>query len=797
MSAKVEEKPQDMVTIEVNGQEIQAPKGSMIIEATDAHGVDVPRFCYHKKLPIAANCRMCLVEVEKAPKPLPACATPVAEGMKIYTDSPRAVAAQRGVMEFLLINHPLDCPICDQGGECELQDVSMGYGRGASRFSEGKRVVDDEDLGPLIATEMTRCIHCTRCVRFLDHIAGKRELGGMNRGEYTEISTFVEGGVHSELSGNIIDLCPVGALTNKPFRFKARAWELLAHPSVAPHDAVGSNVHLHHRRGEIMRVVPRENELVNETWIADRDRFSHQGVYSEDRLDRPMVRVDGDLRPCEWGEALDRAVMLLRDVVAKHGADQLGTLVGPTSTAEEMYLLNRLTRGLGSPNIDHRLRDGDCSDQAEAPAFPWLGQPISALEDIQAALLVGSYLRHEQPILNHRLRKATKAGARVSVINNRRYDFNYDLAEEILAGPSAQVAELAAVLQAVVTAKGGKLPEGVDALYREKPQPHHQAIAQQLVEAERATILLGNQAAANPRAALLRALASALAEQTGAVLGILPEAANSVGGWLAGAVPHREAGGDAADKVGLHAREMLAQPRQGYLLYNVEPELDCWDGRQAAAALTAAHAVVAFSSWLTPELAREADVVLPIAAFGETSGTFVNLEGRWQSFPGIGRPVGEARPGWRVLRVLGNLLELDGFEYESSEEVLRELQARVGEVTPSAAYPWVAPEPVAPRSEGLERASATPIYAVDPLVRRSAPLQQTRHAVAAEAWLAPATASRLGVEEGGRIRLGEGPVELPVRVSDEIAEGTVWVPAALRDSAALGPMNGELDVAGH
>ncbi|RLK50823.1 NADH dehydrogenase subunit G [Alkalispirillum mobile] len=797
MSAKVEDKPQDMVTIEVNGEQIQAPKGSMIIEATDARGVDVPRFCYHKKLPIAANCRMCLVEVEKAPKPLPACATPVADGMKIFTDSPRAVAAQRGVMEFLLINHPLDCPICDQGGECELQDVAMGYGRGVSRFTERKRVVDDEDLGPLISTEMTRCIHCTRCVRFLDHIAGKRELGGMNRGEYTEISTFVEGGVHSELSGNIIDLCPVGALTNKPFRFRARAWELLAHPSVAPHDAVGSNLHLHHLRGEIMRVVPRENELVNETWIADRDRYSHQGVYSEDRITRPLARVDGALREVDWQTALEQVAGLLRETVETHGPAQLGALVGPTTTAEEMYLLGRLVRGLGSRNIDHRLRDGDVSDQDQAPAFPWLGQPISALEDADAALLVGSYLRHEQPILNHRLRKATKAGATVFAINNRRYDFNYDLAEEILAGPSAQVGELAAVLQAVVTANGGTLPEGADALYPGKPDARHQAIAEQLSKAERATILLGNQANAHPQAALLRALSAELAEQTGAVLGVLPEAANTVGGYLAGAVPHREVGGVAADKAGLDARSMLAEPRKAYVLYNVEPELDCWNGQQARAALASANRVIAFSSWLTPELEREADVILPIAAFGETSGTFVNLEGRWQSFPGVGKPVGEARPGWRVLRVLGNVLELDGFDQESSDEVLHELQGAVGEVAPSNAYPWVAPKSAPAGGEGLERAGATPIYAVDPLVRRSQPLQQTSHAVAAEAWLAPATAERLGVDEGGQIRLGSEQVELPVRVSADIAEGTVWVPAALRESVAVGPMNGELEVAGH
>ncbi|MBA1148097.1 NADH-quinone oxidoreductase subunit NuoG, partial [Ectothiorhodospiraceae bacterium WFHF3C12] len=508
MNAKVEEQNPEMVTIEVDGVELQAPKGSMLIEATDKAGIDVPRFCYHSKLSIAANCRMCLVDVERAPKPLPACATPVADGMKVHTASPRARAAQKGVMEFLLINHPLDCPICDQGGECELQDLALGYGRSVSRFSERKRIVKDENLGPLIATDMTRCIHCTRCVRFLDEIAGTKELGGMGRGEHMEIGTFVQRGVHSELSGNVIDLCPVGALTNKPFRYTARAWELLSHPAVSPHDCVGSNMSLHHRGGRIMRVVPRDHEGINETWLADRDRYSHFALYGEGRLTVPMVKREGRWEEVDWEVALDAAADGLRDVVARHGAEQIATAVSPTATLEEMYLLNRLTRELGSQNIDHRLRQGDFSDQDRAPLFPYLGQPIEDLENSDATLVIGSYLRWDQPLLNHRLRKAARRGNAVMFVNPRSFDFNFEPTENLVAASQALVPELAAIASALAE-KAGQTPAGLDALLAgASVEDAHRRIAEQLAGAGRATVLVGNLVEGHPQGGALRALAA-------------------------------------------------------------------------------------------------------------------------------------------------------------------------------------------------------------------------------------------------------------------------------------------------
>ena len=378
----------DNFKIEVNGVEFEASPGQMIIEVTDAADIYVPRFCYHRKLSVAANCRMCLVEVEKAPKPLPACATPVADGMKVFTKSALAISAQKAVMEFLLINHPLDCPICDQGGECELQDIAMGYGGGISRFNERKRVVKDKDLGPLISTDMTRCIHCTRCVRFGQEIAGIQELGTIGRGENTEISTYIESSVDHELSGNIIDVCPVGALNNKPYRFSARAWEMAQFPTVSPHDCAGSNINAHVMQGKLKRVVPRVNESINETWIADRDRFSCEAVYADDRLETPMVRIEGEWRECGWDEALEVAARGLQSVDGN-----LAALVSPSATTEEGYLAARLVRHLGSGNLDHRLRRRDFRQQNLDPVFPWLGMPIEDVEQLQSILVVGSNLR--------------------------------------------------------------------------------------------------------------------------------------------------------------------------------------------------------------------------------------------------------------------------------------------------------------------------------------------------------------------------------------------------------------------
>lgn len=786
----------DLVTITVDGVEMQVPKGAMIIEATDAARIDVPRFCYHKKLSIAASCRMCLVEVEQggrpAPKPLPACATPVADGMKVYTSSPKAIAAQRGVMEFLLINHPLDCPVCDQGGECELQDLALGYGRSVSRFSERKRVFEDEDLGPLIATAMTRCIHCTRCVRFLHEIGGQRELGAVGRGEHTKITTYIEGGVHSELSGNIIDLCPVGALTDKPYQFSARAWELLARPTISPHDAVGTNLSAHYLRGKIKRVVPRENEEINECWIADRDRFGFYGIYSEQRLNRPMIKQDGQWREVDWETALTTAAEALRKITSD-SPEQLGALVSPNATTEEMYLLGKLVRGLGSRNIDHRLRQGDFSDQAALGSYPYLGRPIAELERLQAALLIGADLRAQAPLLNLRLRKASLRGGSIHYLNPLRLDLNFRAEQHVVPAPTMPT-ELALVAQALAELKGASLPAAVEQLAAAGTrQDWHSEVARQLAESESASVLLGAIAIAHPAGASLRALGTLIAELAGARFGEISDGANSAGGWLAGAVPHRKAGGEAEQQPGLHARAMLEQPRRAYVLYNVEPEYDCWDPAAASAAMDSAEFVLAFTPFVTERMRAYADVLLPVGTFAETAGTFVNLEGRWQSFGGVAAPVGEARPGWRVLRVLGNLLGLPGFEHESAEEVHAEVRQLVGDYQPAKALSLQA---AATAGSGLYRVASVPIYAGDAVVRRSTPLQQTSHAKPAALHINSADAAAIGLNDGEQALVRQsGEVRLTVKIDDGVPAGTVWIPSALSESAALGPMFGEVTVA--
>ncbi len=784
----------DRVNIEVDGVPMQARRGAMLIEVTDEAGVRVPRFCYHRKLSVAANCRMCLVEVEKAPKPVPACATPVMEGMRVFTRSPKALDAQRATMEFLLINHPLDCPICDQGGECELQDVAMGYGEDVSRYSEAKRVVRDKDIGPLVATDMTRCIHCTRCVRFGEEIAGLRELGATGRGEFMEIGTFVAHTLGSELSGNVIDLCPVGALTAKPSRMAARAWELVQHAGVAPHDALGSNIYLHSLRGRVIRVVPRDNEAINETWISDRDRFSYEGLYSPDRLQSPMIRRDGRWQACDWEDALEAVVAGLR----RYPGSEVGALAAPNATLEELYLLQGLMRGIGVHNIDHRLRQLDFSDQDRAPLMPWLGQGIAELQALDAALLVGCDIRREQPMAAHRLRKAALGGARVSALNPRDFGFRFPLADQLLCPPQQMVRTLAGVTVAALA--GGTIPEALARLLEDtEPNESERAVADQLKEADHAAVLLGNIAMGHPDYGLLRALAATLAECCRAHLGYLPQAANSAGAWLAGVLPHRLPGGEADPEPGLHAAAMLAAPRKAYLLLGVEPERDCADPARALAAMEAAEFVVALSPYASETTRRYAQVLLPSAGFAETSGTYVNAEGAWQSFRGAVPPPGEARPGWKVLRVLGNLLGLAGFEQLSSEQVRDELKARFdggllldnglkleGVLEPPASF------------EGLMRASSPSIYAGDPLVRRAGALQRTPDGQARGVYIHPEDAARLGLADTARVsvRQGEGSVEMPLVLDPGVARGCVWIPAGDAACAALGPAFGPIELQG-
>jgi NADH-quinone oxidoreductase subunit G len=671
---------QDLVNLEVDGRAVTGRKGQMIIEVTDAAGVYVPRFCYHAKLSVAANCRMCLVEVEKAPKPLPACATPIGEGMKVFTKSAKAVGAQKATMEFLLINHPLDCPICDQGGECELQDLAMGFGRDAARFAERKRVVKDQNLGPLVSTDMTRCIHCTRCVRFTAEIAGLQELGTTGRGENMQIGTFIEKAVDHELSGNIIDLCPVGALNSKPFRYQGRSWEMTEHALVSPHDAVGSNLAAHVRRGRLMRVVPRPNEALNETWIADRDRFSYEGIYAPDRLATPLIRQGGALVPADWHAALEAAAAGIRATLV-HGPAALGVLALPGATLEEHWLLARIARSLGTPNLDHRLRRTDFRDQDADPRVPGLPLPLAEIDAQDAILVVGADLRQEAPILAHRVRKAAvRNRARVAFVNPARLALEFPVAGQLVAAPAAMGAKR--------------------------------------------LVILGQIAERHPAFADLRAVAAAVAALAGARIGYLTDGANAAGAALAGVLPHRAAGGKPAPARGLDAAAMLAAPLKGYLLHGgIEPGLDT---ATSGDVLAAAGFVLALTPFASPEVLKVAHVALPIGTFAETAGTFVNLEGRWQSWSGAAAPVGEARPGWKVLRVLGNLLALEGFDHESAEAVREELGAVLGPLAgalPDTGYAGGF-RPAAGAVPGT--LASLPIYRADPLVRRAPALQATR-----------------------------------------------------------------------
>ncbi|QOC22084.1 NADH-quinone oxidoreductase subunit G [Wenzhouxiangella sp. AB-CW3] len=775
--ATVEEKKTDTVTIEVDGRELSARKGEMIIQVTDRAGIDIPRFCYHEKLSVAASCRMCLVDVEKIPKPLPACATPVHDGMKVFTRSRRAIDAQRGVMEFLLINHPLDCPICDQGGECELQDLAMGYGRSVSRFTERKRVVRDKNLGPLVATDMTRCIHCTRCTRFLSEIAGTAELGSMNRGEHHEISTFIERNIESELSGNIIDLCPVGALTNKPFRHTARPWEMRARPHVGSHDCLGSHLYYHVRAGRIMRAVPRSNEAINECWLADRDRYGHCGLASADRLTAPRIRVDGQWQETDWDTALEAAANSLQQA-----GKELGVLMSPRATTEEHLLAARLTRGLGSENIDHRLRVNDFSHPLAG--LSRLDRPTRDLSEADAIFLVGSNIRQDQPILGHRVRTAwRKRDAKIVDLNPVAYDFHFNLAERLIVAPQAMVDTLGRVAKAAVEKSGHSLPDGTlgNFIAAREPDSRDHRVAELLNEADNGIVLLGDGALNHARSGWLRGLAEWLAEALGVGLMILPGPANSAGAAVAGALPGQE---------GLDARAMLREPRRAYLLWDLEPGFDLADPHLADSALQQAESVIAVTAFVSEEMERLASVMLPLAPVPETAGTWINADGHREWLDAVGKPPGQAREGWKILRRLGEMASVDGFDFAT----LNEVSDLIGEHQPVVSGSPELEEAAVTDAETLWRIGDVPIYAGDTLLRRAPALQQTTHAGPTRAHVHSATAKRLGLEEAERVRVtqGEASVEVPLVIDDRIAPGGVWLPAASCVTHELGAASGEI-----
>ncbi|SFC01530.1 NADH dehydrogenase subunit G [Cupriavidus sp. OV038] len=771
-----------MVELEIDGKKVEVAEGSLVMEAARKLGTYIPHFCYHRKLSIAANCRMCLVEVEKAPKALPACATPVTPGMKVFTNSEKAVKAQKSVMEFLLINHPLDCPICDQGGECQLQDLAVGYGASESRYKEEKRVVFHKNVGPLISMEeMTRCIHCTRCVRFGQEVAGVMELGMLNRGEHSEITTFVGQTVDSELSGNMIDLCPVGALTSKPFRYSARTWELARRKSVSPHDGLGANLVIQTKNQRVMRVLPLENEEINECWLSDKDRFAYEGLNSPDRLVRPLLKQGGEWMETDWQTALEYVANGLASIKRDHGADQIAALASPHSTLEELYLLGKLVRGLGSDNIDFRLRQTDFS--AALKGTPWLGMPVADVTTLQRVLVIGSSLRKDHPLLASRLRQAGKKGARLTVLGAGGEDLLMP-ATRIDVAPSAWTAALAGVARAVASAKGVAAPAGTDGFDGGDAAAK---LAEALLSGERRAVFLGNEAVRHPQFSALHALAQWIATETGATLGFLTEAANTVGGYIAGALPQQG---------GANAQAMLDTPRKAYIVLNAEPEFDTADARKALAALNQAGTVVVLSPFRSEAAMQYADVILPVTPFTETAGTFVNAEGTPQSFNGVVRALGESRPGWKVLRVLGNLLDVPGFDFDTAEAVREEVLAKP--VAPQLNNTTDAPIRVtAAAVNGIERIADVPIYHADPIVRRADSLQLTAAARRAmQVALSSDLFDKLGVQVGDPVRVtqGEGSVVLPAALEITLPANTVRVPAATVAAATLGALYGNVTV---
>jgi NADH-quinone oxidoreductase subunit G len=744
------------IKLEIDGKPVEVENGATVMEAANKLGTFVPHFCYHRKLSIAANCRMCLVQVEKAPKPVPACATPATEGMKVWTQSAQAITAQKGVMEFLLVNHPLDCPICDQGGECQLQDLAVGYGGSASRYQEEKRVVMNKNLGPLISTDMTRCIHCTRCVRFGQEIAGVMELGMAGRGEHSEILTFVSRTVDSELSGNVIDLCPVGALTSKPFRYSARSWELARRRSVSPHDGLGSNLVVQTKLERVMRVVPHEEEAINECWLSDRDRFAYEGLNTEDRLTRPMLCKDGAWVDVEWKEALEAVANGLKDVAAKHGPASIGALVSPTLTLEELHLAAKLAAGLGTPNVDYHFRALDA--RARFGQAPWLGMKIAEVNALQSVLLVGATIRKEQPLLAQRLRQGTKKGLAVHVVHVADDDLLMPVANRLVVRPSQLAAALASVAKAAAELAGQPLEgEVARACAGVAVTDEARAIAKSLTGRERAAVLLGSYAQQHADFGPLALLAHEIARLTGARV---------------------------------DTRGMLQAGLKAFLVAGFEPERDAALAPEAIAALGKAEFVVAFSAWRcwAPEYAH---VILPIAPSAETAGTFVNMEGRVQSFHAVVKPQGDARPGWKILRVLGTMLGLPGFEAESIDAVRKDIApdlqawADAGLGNALAPFAFTLPAPVA----GLERVAEWSAYGTDAQVRRAPSLQRTSDAKAAGTVRHnAATAGALGFAAGDRavVRQGGGEATLPVAIDDALPDGSVRVARGTRESVALG-----------
>ena len=779
----------NMIEIHVDGKPVEVPQGSMVMHATNKLGTYVPHFCYHKKLSIAANCRMCLVEVEKAPKPLPACATPVMAGMKVFTHSAKAVEAQKSVMEFLLINHPLDCPICDQGGECQLQDLAVGYGKSSSRYKEEKRVVFHKNVGPLISMEeMSRCIHCTRCVRFGQEVAGVMELGMINRGEHSEITTFVGQTVDSELSGNMIDICPVGALTSKPFRYAARTWELVRKRSISPHDAVGANTTVQTKANHVMRVVALENEAINECWISDRDRFAYEGLNSPDRLTTPMVKQNGQWLETDWQSALDYVVHSLGDIQKQHGSQALAALAHPIASTEELYLLQKVMRGLGSQQIESRLRQTDTRGSA---ALPWLGMPIAKLGELKRVLVIGSHLRKDLPLIAARVRTATKQGLKVYRLDAGGNDWLMPIAAHLKSKPSQWVDQLGQIAQAIAQAKSISSPSGlaVKSVSREAQTIADQLLSNTKLESpEPQAILLGSLAIAHPNASDLHVLAEFIAKHTGCTFGFLCEGGNSVGAQLVGATQGNQGSIDT----------VLQSKARAYVMLHVEPLNDLPNPQHTRSALQAADTVIAMSAYTSPDLLELADVILPITPYTETIGSYVNMAGQVQTIQPSVRPLADARPAWKVLRALGSLLNLEGFLYNLPEEVYADAFAKpVQDLLNNSFTATPEIQQRIPIAAALERLADQPIYSSDAIVRRAPALQRTRDAKdATMVGVGQTLWAQLSLQAGDRVVLAQNghTVEASVLLQPDLADGVVRIATATELSGQLASMSGEVSL---
>lgn len=773
-----------MATIEIDGKTFEVDNGKMIIEVADDAGIYIPRFCYHKKLSVAANCRMCLVEVENGRKTVPACATPITNGMKVFTKSAEAIRSQEAVMEFLLINHPLDCPICDQGGECELQDVSMGFGYDSSEYDETKRAVEDDNLGTLISTEMTRCIHCTRCVRFGEEVAGVRELGSTGRGEKTQIGTYVQHSMTSEVSGNIIDLCPVGALTSKPARFTARPWELSQYDSVAPHDCLGSNVHLHVRRNRLMRTVPRENESINETWLSDRDRFSYLGLNSEARASQPMIKSNGQWQVVDWPTALKFAADGIARVIKQHGADQFAAFASASSTMEEFYLLQKLMRELGVNNLDYRLHQTDFADQADLPAITTNSLKYAELENQQHILLLGCHIHREIPLASVRVRKAFRNGAQIYSINPVDYDFHFDVAIKEILSPQEIPMQLAKLLLAL-SDDVARLPEELQRLLIGLEVDEKTLAIAKAMQQPNAAIIAGAICENHPQAALIRTLLHNIEMVSEARVLRFTSGANAAGAELAGMIPHRTAAGKSVNPPGMDVQEALANKLKGYFLLAVEPGYDFANPFRARQSMVGSEFVVMLSAFQQASMQDYADVILPIAPYAETSGTYINIDNTWQTVKGAYTPFAEARPAWKVLRVLGNLLQCTDFNYSSSEEILTEIKG-LNNLRTEIKYNPYYPESLPLINQQLIRVGEWPLYRSDQIVRHAEALQTNVAAESACIRIHPETANRLKLDEIATVSQGDIEITLPLKRDERVAPDVVWVANAMPETVDLG-----------